>query len=199
MGATSAVTVSNEPRRTDLRVKMLNHTSTRIDNRVVGPATPGTVHINTTEPDCGITSVSLGGSALPPCESKQLQPGTPLDIDFFVTDPDGHLDHYELVVKYDLGSIKNLLNPAEVGPLTLSGVPGVQPGPDYLNALAQPGSPGRPIWNVGSMHLHIADASRVFPKTCCYLVQLTVWKRNVVSCGAPPYYNQLHYSFTVLV
>jgi hypothetical protein len=49
------------------------------------------------------------------------------------------------------------------------------------------------------MHLHVADASKVFPKTCCYLVQLTVWKRNIVSCGSPLYYNQMHYSFTVIV
>ena len=49
------------------------------------------------------------------------------------------------------------------------------------------------------MHLHIADASNVFPKTCCYLLELTVWKRNIIGCGAYPYYNQMHYSFTVTV
>jgi hypothetical protein len=171
----------------------------RIDNRVVGPAIPGTVHVNTTEPDCGITSVSLGGVGLPPCESKELQPNTPLDIDFFVTDPDGHLDYYELVLKYDIGSVKNLLSTSDVGPLNLSGAAGVQTGPDYLIALGQPGSPGRPTWKGGSMHLQIKDAKNVFPKTCCYLIQLTVWKRNIVSCGSPLYYNQMHYSFTVIV
>jgi hypothetical protein len=171
----------------------------RIDNRVVGPSIPGSVHINTTEPDCGITSVTLGSAGVPPCGSNQLAPNTPLDIDFFVTDAHGHLDHYELVVKYDLGSVKNLLSVADVGALTLTGGPGVQPGPDYVNALAQAGSPGRPTWNGGSLHLHIDNASLVFPKTCCYLVQLTVWKRNIVSCGSPLYYNQMHYSFTVIV
>jgi hypothetical protein len=103
------------------------------------------------------------------------------------------------VVKYDVGSIKNLLSVADVGVLVLSGAPGIQPGPDYSNALGQPASPGRPTWNGGSLHLHIADASQVFPKTCCYLVELTVWKRNIVSCGSPMYYNQMHYSFTVIV
>lgn len=171
----------------------------RIDNRVVGPATPGSVHINTTEPDCGITSVTLGNASVPPCGSNQLAPNTPFDIDFFVSDPHGHLDHYELVVKYDLGSVKNLLSVADVGALTLTGGPGVQTGPDYLDALGQAGSPGRPTWSGGSMHLHIDNASLVFPKTCCYLVQLTVWKRNIVSCGSPLYYNQMHYSFTVIV
>jgi hypothetical protein len=48
------------------------------------------------------------------------------------------------------------------------------------------------------MHLRIPDASQVFPVTCCYLIELTVWKRNIVSCGGV-YYNQMHYSFTVTV
>lgn len=95
-----------------------------------------------------------------------------------------------------MGSIKNLL--ADVGPFTLIG-PGIQTGPDYTNALAE--GAVRPIWKGGSMHLHINDASKVFPKTCCYLVQLTVWKRNIVNCVASTlvYYNQMHYSFTVTV
>ena len=50
------------------------------------------------------------------------------------------------------------------------------------------------------MRLHIDHASQVFPKTCCYLVELTVWKRNIVDCGGDlSYYNQMHYSFTVTV
>jgi hypothetical protein len=157
------------------------------------------VHINTTEPDCGITSVKLGATTMPPCGSNQLAPDTPLEIDFFVSDPDGHLDHYELVLKYDLGSVKNLLSTADVGTFTLTGGAGVQTGPDYADALGQAGSPGRPTWTGGSMHLHIDHAALAFPKTCCYLVELTVWKRNIVSCGSPMYYNQMHYSFTVIV
>ena len=47
------------------------------------------------------------------------------------------------------------------------------------------------------MHLHIDNASLVFPKTHCFLVQLTVWKRNIVNCGSPMYRNHMHYSFTV--
>ena len=171
----------------------------RVDNRVVGPPIPGSVHINTTEPNCGITKLSVGGAEVLPCDSKKLEPRTPLDIDFFVTDPDGHLDRYELVVKYDLGSQKDLLSVLDVGAFTLTGDAGVQKGPDYSTAVGQPGSPGRPTWTGGNMHLHIAEASLVFPKTCCYLVELTVWKRNIVGCGGVPYYNQTHHSFTVIV
>jgi hypothetical protein len=171
-----------------------------IDNRVPPHPgnTPGSVHVETTEPDCGITSVLMGGSQVLPCGAQELTPGTPLDIDFFVTDdPDGHLDYYTFVVKYDLGSVKSLLSVADVGAFTLTTIPGRQPGPDYADALAQGAL--RPTWLGGSIHLHIADASNVFPKTCCYLLELTVWKRNIIGCGAYPYYNQMHYSFTVLV
>lgn len=173
-----------------------------LDNRTPAHPTPvpGTVHVNTTEPDCGfgINAVRLGGAAVPPCGSHQLQPSippTPLEVDFFVTDPDGHLDHYELVVLYDLGSIKNLLSTADVGPFTLSALSGGPVGPDYGTAVT-PAT--RPLWSGGTFRLHIADATQVFPKTCCYLLQLTVWKRNIVSCSTPSYYNQMHYSFTVL-
>ena len=34
----------------------------RIDNRIVGPGVPGNVHIDTTEPDCGINFMKLGAS-----------------------------------------------------------------------------------------------------------------------------------------
>jgi hypothetical protein len=172
----------------------------RIDNRIVGPQVPGTVHVSTTEPDCGITSVRLGGVPVLPCGSQQLKQGTPFEMDFFCTDPDGHLDHFELVLKYDLGSVKNLLNPGDVGALTLSVIAGGPQGPDYGNAVTPPQNSPRPVWSGGSLRLHINDASLVFPKTCCYLIELTVWKRNIVNCdGHLSYYNQMHFSTTVMV
>jgi len=175
-----------------------------IDNRIVLPQTPGTVHVNTTEPDCGILAVRLGGVGIEPCGAQQLQHGTPFEIDFFATDnasgseTNGHLDHYELWLKYDLGSVKNLLSIADVGSFTLTSLSGGQQGPDYSNALTQ--GAARPIWHGGTMRLHIDDASKVFPKTCCYLIELTVWKRNIVNCdGHLTYYNQMHDSFTITV
>ena len=175
-----------------------NNLVVRLDNRIVLPPTPDNVHINTTEPDCGITSVSLGGVAVAACGAQQLLHGTPFEVDFFCTDPDGHLDHYELVVKYDVGAFKNLLSTADVGTLTLSVVGPGQAGPDYADALTQ--GAARPQWKGGSMKLVIDDASKVFPKTCCYVIELTVYKRNIVNCsGSLPYFNQTHYSFTVLV
>lgn len=172
----------------------------RIDNRVVGPQVPGTVHVSTSEPDCGINAVRLGAVNLAPCGAEKLQPNTPFEVDFFCTDPDGHLDHYEMILRYDLGSVKNLLSTADVGSLTLSVLSGGPQGPDYSNAVSPPQSSPRPVWKGGTLRLHIDDASRVFPKTCCYLIELTVWKRNIVNCdGHLTYYNQMHYTFTITV
>jgi hypothetical protein len=177
-----------------------------LDNRVASYV-PDSVHINTTEPDCGITAVRIGGSSVLPCGSQPLQAGTPLEIDFFVTDPDGHLDDYSLVVKYGLSSEKNLLSTADVGSFSFVASAGVSVGPDYSNAVNPPVPPYtpesavRPIWSGGNMTLHIDDASKVFPITCCYLIELTAWKRNIVNCVVDnlSYYNQSHYSFTVTV
>ena len=166
----------------------------RIDNRIVGPQQPGTVHIDTTEPDCGITLVKIGTTQIQACGAEQLLPNTPLQIDFFCSDPDGHLDHYDLQILWGLGNVRNLLT--DFGG-TLTGVgAGVQPGPNYASALGQGAT--RPTWKGGNMRLTIPDAAPVFPVTCCYLIQLTVWKRNIVDCVSA-YYNQMHYSFTVTV
>jgi len=100
-------------------------------------------------------------------------------------------------VEHGLGAVANLLNPAEVGALTLTPISGGPQGPTYANAVTQ--GAVRPVWNGGTMRLHINDASKVFPETCCYLIRLTVWKRNIVNCSYPIYYNQFHYSFTVIV
>jgi hypothetical protein len=180
------------------------------DNRFVGSPTPGTVHINTSEPDCGIAAVRLGGAPIEPCGMQKLELKTSLEIDFFVTDnpaspePNAHLDHYTLTLKYDQGGAKNLLDSAQVGSLSYTAGAGVSVGPDYANAVAPSANPPesaiRPHWKGGKITLHIDDASKVFPKTCCYLIELTAWKRNIVSCdGHLNYYNQTNYSFTVLV
>ncbi|RUL77508.1 carboxypeptidase-like regulatory domain-containing protein [Dyella choica] len=175
-----------------------------LDNRIAS-FPPGTVHVNTTEPDCGVTAVRLGGTTVLPCSSQVLQPGTPLEIDFFVTDPDGHLDDYSIVLKYGLNSEKNLLSAADVGSFSYIAGPGVSVGPDYSQAVTPsinpPQSAIRPIWNGGNITLHIDDASKVFPETCCYLIELTAWKRNIVNCEVDTltYYNQSHYSFTITV
>ena len=168
----------------------------RIDNRIVGPGVPGNVHIDTTEPDCGINFVKLGNTVVQACGAEKLlphppNPQTPLEIDYFCSDPDGHLDSYELKVLWGAGSERSLFtfgaSPTSAG--------ADHPGPDYSNVPVA----ARPVWKGGHMKLIIPDASQVFPITCCYLIQLTVWKRNIVNCSSPVYYNRVHHSFTVTV
>ncbi len=167
-----------------------------IDNRIAA-AVPGSIHLDTTEPDCAISAVRIGGGALSACGSQQLQPGAALEIDFFATDPDGHLDHYELAVLFDQSSTRNLLDVGEVGTSSWTVHSGGPIGPTYSQAVT---AATRPIWNGGSFTLHVDDAAKVFPKTCCYLLLLTAYKRNIVGCaGDYPYYNQASYSFTVIV
>jgi len=168
----------------------------RIDNRIVGPGVPGNVHIDTTEPDCGINFVKLGGATVLPCGAEKLlphppNPQTPLEIDYFCSDPDGHLDSYELKVLWGAGSERSLFT-FGASPTSLGAD---HPGPDYSSVPAA----AKPVWKGGHMHLLIPDASQVFPITCCYLIQLTVWKRNIVNCSSPVYYNRVHHSFTVTV
>ena len=173
----------------------------RLDNRIVGPPTPGSVHVEhhraRLRHHVGQARRQHGARR---ATRRSSTPDTPLEIDFFVTDPDGHLDHYELNVKYDLGSIKNLLNPAETGPFSADRRHGGRLTGTELLERGSAQTSVRPTWTGGSMRLHINHASKVFPKTCCYLVELTVWKRNIVDCdGDLNYYNQMHYSFTVTV
>ncbi len=166
----------------------------RIDNRIVGPGVPGSAHIDTTEPDCGITSIKLGATEIEPCGAETLVRGTPLEINFFCTDPDGHLGSYDLRIMWGDSNERSLFDFA----LPTTTVAGVQPGPTYADAMSQPGA-SRPTWQGGQMKLVIPNASLVFPRTCCYLIQLTAWKRNIVSCSSPVYYNRVHQSFTVTV
>jgi hypothetical protein len=167
------------------------------DNRVLGAPIPGSVHVNTTEPDCGISSVTIGGNPVLPCGSQPLGPNEALDIAFSVSDPDGHLDYYTLNVYWGQGNVVDLLGLVDGVTNTLTTSFGHQVGPNYADAVAQGAT--RPVWNGGPMALHIANAAQVFPETCCYLIELTVYKRNIVSCGSPLYYNQMTYSFTVTV
>jgi hypothetical protein len=166
----------------------------RTDNRVAFPPPPGTVHVNTTEPDCGITAVRFGGVVVAPCGNQKLDPNAPFQIDFFATDSDpiGHLERYDLVLKWGLGNQRDLLSLGG----TLTADFGANPGPTYASIPAA----SRPAWKGGNMHLTFNHGGDVFKETCCYLIELTVRKRNIVGCGNNlAYYNEMHYSFTVIV
>jgi len=188
-----------------------NGLALRIDNRFVdtlAPFTPpatspgqpcgdGTVHFCTEEPDTQILAVRVNGVALQACGTSTIRTTDPVEIDFFVYDPDGHLDKFELHAKYDVNSSKDLLG---VG--TLSTIPAVPPVPsaDHVGPTYGHVPPAtRPSWTGGVMRLSIPQAKLAFPETCCYLIELLGYKRNIVNCSSPPYYNQSHLSVTVIV
>lgn len=166
----------------------------RLDNRVSGGIPPGTVHVDTTEPDCDITKVFFGGVVVKPCGSQKLDPNATFQIDFSATDSDpiGHLYRYQLRLKWGHGNDIDLL--ALGGTLTADG--GADKGPTYASIPVA----HRPAWKGGNMHLTFNHAGDVFKETCCYLIELTVSKRNIVDCSFnEAYYNQMHYTFTVIV
>jgi hypothetical protein len=191
-----------------------NGLALRIDNRFVdtvppfsSPATSpgqpcgaGTVHFCTDEPDTQILSVLVNGQPLQACGSSTVKEGQPLEIEFLSYDPDSHLDHYTLVAHYDVNLSVNLLALGTLSPGAPAGIvpPAAQEGPTYAAAVAQ-GAP-RPVWSGGTLHLTIPNVLAAFPKTCCYLLELTAWKRNIVNCSGPlVYYNQSHFSVTIIV
>ena len=160
------------------------------DNRVVpNPGHPashncGGVHICTSEPDTHITQVRINGQPVEPCGTVDAAAGN-LEVDFLVTDPDGHLAVYSLVALYGLNLSVNLLD--RPGASVVALLPGTQTGWNpgdgsgtYGVALSQGAT--QPHWQGGRYRLTV-PAAQAFPEPCCYQLQLRGWKRNIVSCG----------------
>ena len=150
------------------------------DNRVITslghPASHncGGVHTCTLEPDTHIVQVRINGTVVDPCDTIDAKEGT-LEIDFEVTDPDGHLAVYSLIDTYGLNQSVNLLaQPGAV--LTALGM-GMQVGPTYGEALGQ--GAVAPHWYGGSYRLSVPVA-QAFPEPCCYQLELRGYKRTVV-------------------
>ncbi len=161
------------------------------DNRTISAATHdpahncGGVHICTAEPDTHISEVRINGVPVGPCGTVDAAAGN-LEVDFEVTDPDGHLAVYSLIATYGLNQSVNLLNRA--GSSVVALVPGTQSGWAALPAAAKVnGTYGiallqgavAPYWYGGSYTLTV-PASQAFPEPCCYQLELRAWKRTVV-------------------
>jgi hypothetical protein len=148
------------------------------------------VHLCTSEPDTHFISVKINGQQVDPCGVIDAQTGE-LEIQFLVHDPDGHLAVYSLTAHYGLNQAENLLAHAT----SLTGAPGVQPGPTYGAALGQGAVAPKWYGGVMTVKVPVADA---FPIPCCYLLRLTAHKRTVVSCNYDyPHYNQSEYTLGV--
>lgn len=149
----------------------------------------GSVHICTVEPDTHILAVRVNGNPVAPCAVTEAE-GT-LEIDFEVTDPDGHLYRYDLRAKYGLNGVQPLL-----GLGTLTSLSGDPVGPTYAAALG--GGAVRPFWSGGRYRLRIENAADAFPIPCCYLLELRAWKRTIVGCGGDyDHWNRTEYSIGI--
>lgn len=160
------------------------------------PCGSGTVHNCVTEPDTDIIDVRIGGTSLDPCAVEPGDEG-PLEVDFMVHDPDGHLSHYSLIATYAENQKVNLLSNADSLEPTSGPSPGPPfPGPTYGEALGQGAT--QPSWHGGEFTLTIDDLSEAFPEPCCYQLELRGWKRTVVGCSSDyDHRNLSEYTFGV--
>jgi hypothetical protein len=179
-----------------------------IDNRFIASGNTdshgnpcGTVHFCTTEPDTAFLSVNIVRSngaveGIGACSGTTIDASDMLQIDFIASDPDGHLAFYTLEATYGINQSNNLL--AVGGSLQpVSVTPVIQVGPDYGSALAQ--GAVAPIWNGGAMRL-LVQATKAFPKTCCYQLELRAYKRTIVDCDYDfDHYNISEYSIGITV
>jgi hypothetical protein len=173
-----------------------NHFLLRFDNRVITSVghdpshNCGSVHLCTLEPDTHILDVRVDGNSVEPCDVVEAKGS--LEIDFQVTDPDGHLAVYSLIATYGLNLSVDLLPLGTITALSL----GSQVGPTYGQALGQGAT--APSWTGGTYRLTIPNASSAFPDPCCYQLELRAWKRNIVSCyGGYSFENITEYTLGV--
>ncbi len=134
----------------------------------------GGVHLCTVEPDTAIGAVLLDGVEVAPCDTIKPERGSMTEIEFEVTDPDGHLGWFTLTSHYGTSGLVDLL---ALGTLTC-----ISGGPDassYADALA--GGATRPVWGGGTFRLRI-PARVAFPVPCCYLLRLEAGKRTLENC-----------------
>ena len=170
-----------------------NHTVLYLDNRTVVAD----------EPRADVVDVRINGVTAGPCSNIDAKNGGVLEIDFIAYDVDGHLAEYDLAATYGKNLSVNLLGLLASG-ATLTGVAigavpaAVQVGPTYPVALGQGAT--APVWSGGGLRLHVPDLRLAFPETCCYQIELHVYKRTIADCdGNWPHRAFSFYSLTVAV
>lgn len=156
---------------------------------------------STLEPAADVVDVRINGVSAGPCSNVDASEGGVLEVDFVAYDVDRHLAFYSLVATYGKNLAVNLLAApgATLTPIALGTVPAADfVGPSYGAALTQ--GAASPHWRAGGIRLTIPDLRDAFPETCCYQVELRVYKRTVVSCNHDYHPRKLSfYSLTVVV
>lgn len=195
----------------------------RVDNRYAN-WTAGSVHINTSEPDCDFPNncavIKNEGQPDEECVSAcgiiRLSADDTLTIRFNASDSDGHLSHYRLSAHWAESEVFNVLSVGTPEPDYAESSPNELVGPNYSQTFT--GSQGlyraslpvtedehdRPFWYGGDykITLNVGDpvpgtSHRVFETCCAYLLRLDVWKRTTSGCG-DIHRNQCEFSFTVI-
>ncbi len=169
----------------------------------------GTVHVCTSEPESAFISIKIihpdgTESQITPCSENQINDTDTLQVDFAAHDPEGHLMQYTLHSNYGENLTIDLLDSSLDAWSLTSGTPvsyapaAVQVGPGYGAALGQGAT--SPHWYGGTIRLSV-KAREAFPQTCCYMLKLYTYKRNIVSCHYSDsiYSNYSEYSFLVRV
>jgi hypothetical protein len=153
------------------------------------------------EPAADILDVRINGASAGPCSNVDATTGGVLDVDFVAYDADNHLASYSLIATYGKNLAVDLLTApgATLAPVALGAIPGADfVGPNYGAARVQ--GAVAPNWRAGGLRLTIPNLRNAFPETCCYQLELRVYKRTVVNCDhnyTPS--NLSYYSFTVVV
>ena len=184
----------------------------RLDNRTWSRIF-GSVHLNTTEPDCDFPDICAivvnEDPAVPlslqldkcvdPCGVARVKAGDTITIHFNASDTDGHLERYTLNAHWAESDVFNVLAAG-----TLAGDPDPLYGPTYSLAVGQGAT--RPHWYGGNFKVTVpvdgvvpANPHRAFETCCAFLLRLRVWKRTTDGCTSPVYFhvNWCEFSFTV--
>lgn len=193
----------------------------RLDNRVVS-SVPGSVHLNTTEPDCDYPNICAvvknegqpDEECVGPCGFLRLQEDDTLTVHFQASDSDGHLEAYSLTAHWAESEVFNV-----VGVGSLAGDPNPLFGPTYSHtflgsqalhrASLPPADPehDRPFWFGGNFKITVTVGDAVpstphhaFETCCAFQLRLRVWKRATNGCSSSYsfHYNQCEFSFTVI-
>ncbi len=194
----------------------------RLDNRVTS-SEAGSVHLNTTEPDCDFPDICAvvknegqpDEECVGPCGFLRLNAGDTVTIHFKATDSDGHLEAYQLTAHWAESDVFDALSAG-----TLASDPDQLFGPTYAHTfldaqgIFRAGLPAanpehdRPFWYGGHFKVTVlvdalvpSNPHKVFETCCAYLLRLWVWKRTIEGlCTTPQYfhYNHCEFSFTVI-
>jgi len=156
---------------------------------------------STLEPAADIVDVRINGISAGPCSNIDARNGGSLVVDFVAYDVDQHLAYYDLRATYGKNMAKNLLTApgATLTPVGLGAIPAADfVGSDYGAARGQGAT--APNWRAGGLRLTMPDLRNAFPETCCYQLELRVYKRTVVNCDHNYTPSKLSfYSLTVVV